>query len=52
MLLNLTDILSNEGKTEEISVVYESGFFQSDQGKFKVLQNGPVVLTLSNQGKR
>ena len=50
-LLNLTDILSNEGKTEEISVVYESGFFQSDQGKFKVLQNGPVVLTLSNQGK-
>ena len=51
MLLNLTDILSNEGKTEEISVVYESGFFRSDQGQFKVLQNGPVILTLSNQGK-
>lgn len=51
MLLNLTDILSNEGKTEEISVVYESAFFKSEQGQFKVLKNGPIALTLSNRGK-
>jgi uncharacterized protein len=51
MLLNLTDILSNEGKTEEIPVTYESDFFKSAQGQFKVLENGPIVLTLSNQGK-
>lgn len=51
MLLNLTDILSNEGRTEEISVIYEADFFKSDQGQFKVLDNGSVMLTLSNQGK-
>lgn len=51
MLLNLTDILANENHTEEIPVTYEAGFFQSVQGQFKVLNNGPVVLTLSNQGK-
>lgn len=51
MLLNLTDILSNEGKTEEIPVVYEADFFKSAQGQFKVLDNGPVMLCLSNEGK-
>lgn len=51
MLLNLTDILSNEGKSEEIPVTYEADYFQSAQGRFKVLRNGPIVLTLSNQGK-
>lgn len=51
MLLNLTDILSNEGKSEEIPVTYEADYFQSAQGRFKVMRNGPIVLTLSNQGK-
>lgn len=51
MLLNLTDILSNEGNSEEIPVTYEADFYKSAQGQFKVLKNGPIVLTLSNQGK-
>ncbi len=51
MLLNLTDILSCEGKTEKVSVNYEADFFKSRNGQFKVLKNGPIDLTLSNVGK-
>ncbi len=51
MLLNLTDILSNENRAEEIPVTYEADFFKSAEGQFKVLSKEPIVLTLSNQGK-
>lgn len=51
MLLNLTNILSNEGKTEELSITYTPAFFKKAGGQFKVLQNGPIALKLTNQQK-
>lgn len=51
MLLNLTDILSNEGKTEELSLTYTPAFYKKAEGQFKVLQNGPITLKLSNLEK-
>lgn len=53
MLLNLTDFLSNEGKTEELSITYTPNFYKNKNagGQFKVLQNGPISLKLSNESK-
>ena len=51
MLLNLTDILSNEGKVEDFSVTYSPAFYKKAGGQFKVLEDGPISLKLSNTGK-
>lgn len=51
MLLNLTDILSNEGKTQEISVSFSQPFYKKDKAQFKVLKNDEFVLKLQNVSK-
>ena len=51
MLLNLTDILSNEGKVEDFSITYSPAFYKKTGGQFKVLEDGPIFLKLSNTGK-
>lgn len=51
MLLNLTDILSNEGKVEDFTITYSPAFYKKANGQFKVLENGPISLKLSNTGK-
>ena len=51
MLLNLTDVLSNEGRTEDFTVTYTPAFFKKRGGQYKVLENGPVSISLQNTGK-
>lgn len=52
MLLNLTDILTNEGKTDSFEVSYEERFYKRGKGlMFKVLDNEPFTLKLINMGK-
>ena len=51
MLLNLTDILSNEGKVEDFTITYSPAFYKKAGGQFKVLEDGPISLILSNTGK-
>jgi len=51
MLLNLTDILSNENKEETVSVCYEPGFYKVSGKQYKVMENGPIELKLQNLGK-
>lgn len=51
MLINLTDILSTEGKSKELSVSLSSDFFKLDKKQYKIMKNGPVNLVFKNQGK-
>lgn len=52
MLLNLTDILSKEGKADEISVTYTPAFFKKAGGQYKVMEQKPFLLKLENQGAK
>jgi len=51
MLVNLSDVLTNEGRTEELSVSYEPDSYVSPQGAFEIKSREPVTLRLSNIGQ-
>lgn len=51
MLLNLTDILTSEGKTEEYRLLPETTSFSCGGTEYKVQSMEPVVLTVSGNGK-
>ncbi|MCR5654025.1 MAG: DUF177 domain-containing protein [Lachnospiraceae bacterium] len=51
MLRNLTDILSEEGKVESLSVPYEAAFFQKDGVNCKVLSDEPIAFVFTNTAK-
>lgn len=51
MLRNLTDILSEEGRREEVSVSYEAGFVAKDGANCKVLVPGPIDFVFANFAK-
>lgn len=50
MLLNVSDVLTSEGKVKSFSVPLELTGFNSRMGHFKVLEKTPVELTISNTG--
>lgn len=50
MLLNLSDVLKEEGKTEKITVALEMNSFDSSLGNFAVAEKSPVNLVLTNIG--
>lgn len=51
MLINLTDVLTTEGKTEEKQVIPELDSFRYQGNDYKVLEKEPFVLKLSNVEK-
>lgn len=51
MLLNLTDILSSEGKIEEKFITYEPDAFTCGGFTAQLLDKQPVKLTFRNMGK-
>lgn len=51
MLVNLTDVFVNEGKVENIEVVFGKDVFESPIGNFEIIEKTPVMLKLSNLGQ-
>ena len=51
MLVNLTDVFTNEGQVQELTVSYEADTFSGLSGTFFIKEKSPVVLKLSNIGQ-
>lgn len=52
MLINLTDVLTSEGKIEERQVDLEMNHFSCRLGEFVIIHKSPVSLKLSNIGSK
>ena len=50
MLVNLSDVLTSEGKTEELSADLEMTSFKSRLGEFLITEKSPVAFTFTNIG--
>ena len=50
MLVNLSDVLTSEGKVEKISVSLEMTSFKSRLGEFLITEKSPVAFTFTNIG--
>ena len=50
MLLNLSDVLTSEGKVETVSVPLEMASFKSRLGDFLITEKSPVAFTFTNIG--
>ncbi len=50
MLINLSEVLTLEGKTEELSVPLEMECFSGRLGDFAVTEKTPIAFTLANAG--
>lgn len=51
MLVNLTDVFTNESKVQVLTVPYEADVFTSQLGTFQIREKSPVALKLSNIGQ-
>lgn len=51
MLVNLTDVFTNEGRIQEVSVPFEKEELDSRLGTFPIKEKSPVELKLSNIGQ-
>lgn len=51
MLVNLTDVFTNEGQMQELTVPYEPETFTCQLGTFSIKDKTPVALKLSNAGQ-
>ena len=50
MLLNLTDVLTSEGKVRSEEINIEMTAFKSRMGRFEIIDKTPLSLTITNQG--
>ena len=48
MLVNLSDVLTSEGKVETVTVPLEMTSFKSRLGEFLITQKSPVAFTFTN----
>ena len=51
MLVNLTDVFTNEGQVQELTVSYDTDTFTNQLGTFSIKEKSPVALKLSNIGQ-
>ena len=51
MLINLTDVLTSEGKTEEQQVSLEMTSFSNGLEQYSIIEKSPVDLKISNMSK-
>lgn len=51
MLVNLTDVFTNEGQVQELEVSYVPDTFTNQLGTFSIREKSPVALKLSNIGQ-
>ena len=52
MLIDLSEILSLEGKTQVVEAPVSMDSFQSRLGVFPVAEKEPLTVTITNTGKR
>ncbi len=50
MLVNLSDVLTSEGKVTTLSVPLEMTSFRSGMGNFRILQASPISFVITNAG--
>lgn len=50
MLLNLTDVLTSEGKTRSEDILLEMTSYKSRMGDFSIVEKTPLHLNITNQG--
>ena len=50
MLLNLTDVLTSEGKTRSEDIMIEMTSYKSRMGDFPIVEKTPLHLKFTNQG--
>ena len=51
MLINLSDVLTSEGKAETADVILEMTAFRSKLGNFPIIEKEPVHFLFTNNGK-
>lgn len=51
MLVNLSDVLTSEGKQTSMEAPLEMTSFESRQGSFEIMEKSPVSFTFTNIGK-
>lgn len=51
MLVNLTDVFTNERQVQELTVSYDADTFTNQLGTFSIKEKSPVALKLSNIGQ-
>ena len=51
MLVNLTDIFTNEGQVQELTVSYDADGLTNQLGTFSIKEKSPVELRLTNIGQ-
>ena len=51
MLINLSDVLTSEGRTETVTAPVEKMSFISRLGKFPIQEKSPVAFTFTNIGR-
>jgi len=51
MLVNLSDVLTNEGRSEELSVEYEADSYSTRFATYEIKSKEPVTLRVSNIGQ-
>ncbi len=51
MLVNLTDVFTNEGQVQELTVSYDADGLTNQLGTFSIKEKSPVELKLTNIGQ-
>ena len=51
MLVNLTDVFTNEGQVQELTVSYDADGLTNQLGTFSIKEKSPVELRLTNIGQ-
>lgn len=51
MLVNLTDVFTNEGQVQELDVPYDTDAVTNQFGTFRIKEKSPAALKLSNIGQ-
>jgi Predicted metal-binding, possibly nucleic acid-binding protein len=52
MLINVSEVLSNNNKVLNIQATLDSNIFSSKLGDFSIIKKAPVDLMISNMGKK
>ena len=50
MLINMTNVLSHEGRTESLQCEIEMNVFESSYGDFPIIRKEPLIFRASNVG--
>lgn len=51
MLVNLTDVFTNEGQVQELEASYDAETFTNQFGTYQIKEKSPAALRLSNIGQ-